>query len=303
MVKVVGVRFKKAGKIYYFDPDNVEIDKGTNVIVETSRGVEFGNAVIGTKEVPEEEIVQPLKKVIRIATEEDIEHHKKNIENKKRAVELCLEKVEKHNLKMKLIDVEYTFDNNKIIFYFTAEGRVDFRELVKDLAAIFKMRIELRQIGVRDEAKMLEGIGTCGKSLCCSSWLGDFEPVSIKMAKIQNLSLNPTKISGICGRLMCCLKYESDTYQSLRKDLPDAGDKIKTPQGNARVMESNVLQSIVKARLILEERKKDSEEKLGEDILVFKKSDVKIIGTKKNRDDDIVIDEQLMNELKDILDD
>lgn len=208
MVKVAGIRFKKAGKIYYFDPDELQVEKDTHVIVETARGMEFGTVTSGIKEVPESEIVPPLKKIIRIADENDVVQHKENIRKKQRALELCQEKVNKHNLQMKLIDVEYTFDNSKIIFYFTADGRVDFRELVKDLAGVFKMRIELRQIGVRDEAKMVGGIGTCGKGLCCHTWLPEFEPVSIKMAKVQNLSLNPTKISGICGRLMCCLKFE-----------------------------------------------------------------------------------------------
>ncbi|MEA4846442.1 MAG: stage 0 sporulation family protein, partial [Clostridiaceae bacterium] len=205
MVKTVGVRFKKAGKIYYFDPDDLDIKIDDNVVVETIRGIEFGKAVLGVREVPEEEIIAPLKKVLRIATEEDNRVYESNKLKEKEAFNICLQKINHHNLGMKLIDVEYTFDNNKIIFYFTADGRVDFRELVKDLASVFKTRIELRQIGVRDEAKMISGIGPCGKCLCCSTFLGDFAPVSIKMAKEQNLSLNPTKISGICGRLMCCL--------------------------------------------------------------------------------------------------
>lgn len=203
MIKVIGVRFKKAGKIYYFDPSGLDIKKGNFVVVETARGIEFGECVIGIKEIPESDIVSPLKSVIRVAEEADINKHKENKVKEKDALDICLKKIEEHGLNMKLIDVEYTFDNNKVIFYFTADGRVDFRELVKDLATIFKTRIELRQIGVRDEAKMLGGLGPCGRSLCCSTFLGDFASVSIKMAKEQNLSLNPTKISGICGRLMC----------------------------------------------------------------------------------------------------
>lgn len=223
---VIGVRFKEAGKIYYFDPDNLPITTEDHVIVETSRGVEYGNVVSAPKEVAESEVVPPLKKVIRIATEEDAKKMQENKEKEVRAFDICAETILKHNLPMKLTNVEYTFDNSKIIFFFTADGRVDFRELVKDLAAIFRTRIELRQIGVRDQAKMLGGIGICGRPLCCHSFLGDFAPVSIKMAKEQNLSLNPTKISGICGRLLCCLKYENDVYIQNRKEL-DAY-KVKT---------------------------------------------------------------------------
>ncbi|MGI6038043.1 MAG: PSP1 domain-containing protein [Limnochordia bacterium] len=218
MIKVVGVRFKKAGKIYYFDPGELPLAVGIHVIVETARGLEFGEVVVGPKEVPETDIVQPLKQVIRVATEEDFQHLEKNRQKEAKAYDIGLEKIAQHGLPMKLVDVEYTFDNTKVIFYFTADGRVDFRELVKDLAAIFKTRIELRQIGVRDEAKMIGGLGPCGRPLCCVTFLGDFEPVSIRMAKDQNLSLNPTKISGICGRLMCCLKFESDTYQEEEKE-------------------------------------------------------------------------------------
>ncbi|MGI6558184.1 MAG: PSP1 domain-containing protein [Limnochordia bacterium] len=225
MVKVVGVRFKKAGKIYYFDPDEIELETGVNVIVETARGLEFGEVVVGPKVVPEEEVVQPLKKVIRRATEEDFEHLQENREKEERAFEIGLAKIAKHGLPMKLVDVEYTFDNAKIIFYFTADGRVDFRELVKDLAGVFKTRIELRQIGVRDEAKMIGGLGPCGRSLCCVTFLGDFEPVCIKMAKEQNLSLNPTKISGICGRLMCCLKFETELYREEKAREQDAQEE------------------------------------------------------------------------------
>ncbi|SNS45521.1 Cell fate regulator YaaT, PSP1 superfamily (controls sporulation, competence, biofilm development) [Anaerovirgula multivorans] len=249
MVTVVGVRFKKAGKIYYFNPGEVEIKKNDYVIVETARGIEFGEVVVGPKDVSEEDIVAPLKDVIRTVTEEDRQRHKENKIKEKEALEVCLEKITEHQLEMKLIDVEYTFDNNKVIFYFTADGRVDFRELVKDLASIFKTRIELRQIGVRDESKMLGGIGTCGKSLCCSTWLGDFEPVSIKMAKEQSLSLNPTKISGICGRLFCCLKYEYDMYQEILDKLPGIGSIVLTPDGEGTVIETNVLLEKVKVKI------------------------------------------------------
>jgi len=218
MVNVIGVRFKYAGKIYYFDPGDLELPVNTPVIVETIRGLELGKVVIGLRQVPEEEVVLPLKKVMRIATQNDLQKMEANQAKTAEAKEICLQKIAAHELPMKLVDVEYTFDGSKIIFYFTAEGRVDFRELVKDLAAVFRTRIELRQIGVRDEAKMLGGLGSCGRELCCASFLGDFEPVSIRMAKDQNLSLNPTKISGICGRLMCCLKYENDCYQCSKKE-------------------------------------------------------------------------------------
>lgn len=249
MVKVVGVRFKKAGKIYYFDPDNLNIDAGANVIVETARGVEFGEAVIPNREVPDEEIVAPLKKVMRIASPEDSKHAEENRKKEKEAFATCLQKIRDHNLEMKLIDVEYTFDNNKILFYFTADGRVDFRELVKDLAAVFKTRIELRQIGVRDESKMMGGIGVCGRVLCCSSYLGEFQPVSIKMAKEQGLSLNPTKISGTCGRLMCCLKYEQDAYEEIIRRIPKTGAIVETPEGQGVVMDISLLKELVKVRL------------------------------------------------------
>ncbi|MDD2496781.1 MAG: stage 0 sporulation family protein [Desulfitobacteriaceae bacterium] len=229
MEKVVGVRFKKAGKIYYFSPAQFELGVGDAVIVETARGVEYGHVVVGPKMIPPEEVVSPLKTVVRKASAQDIEIHQENKRREKEAFKVCQQKIVEHSLPMKLVDVEYTFDVSKIIFYFTAEGRVDFRELVKDLAAIFRTRIELRQIGVRDEAKMLGGIGSCGRVLCCHTVLGDFQPVSIRMAKQQNLSLNPTKISGICGRLMCCLKYESDDYEkkgNVPKDDHDSGDLV-----------------------------------------------------------------------------
>ena len=250
MYDVVGVRFKKAGKIYYFDPGDFEIPKDEFVIVETARGVEFGRVVIARKQVEEHDVVLPLKKVLRIANVKDrliVEENKAAAED---AYKVCNQKVEEHKLDMKLIDVEYTFDRNKVIFYFTADGRVDFRELVKDLAAIFRTRIELRQIGVRDEAKMLGGIGPCGRMLCCSTSLGDFEPVSIKMAKDQNLSLNPTKISGLCGRLMCCLKYENDEYESAKEQLPDLGEKVHTPNGTGKVVGLNILERVLQVELV-----------------------------------------------------
>lgn len=241
MVKVVGVRFKKAGKVYYFDPGDLDIQVGQHVIVETARGTEYGEVVVGIKEVQEEDVVQPLKQVIRIATEEDNRHMEENRVKAAKAFDVGLEKIEKHGLPMKLIDSEYTFDDSKLIFYFTADGRVDFRELVKDLASVFKIRIELRQIGVRDEAKVIGGLGPCGRSLCCSTFLGDFEPVSIRMAKEQNLSLNPTKISGICGRLMCCLKYEADVYKEAKEELPYKGSIVQTAYGEAEVTDVDPL--------------------------------------------------------------
>lgn len=252
MITVVGIRFKKAGKIYYFDPDNLDIKKGDYVIVETARGLEFGEVVIGLRQVSEEEIVAPLKKVLRIATQEDIEKHADNKSREEEAFNICLEKIAQHGLPMKLIDVEYTFDNNKIIFYFVADGRIDFRELVKDLAAIFRTRIELRQIGVRDESKMVGGLGPCGRPMCCSSFLGDFEPVSIKMAKEQNLSLNPTKISGVCGRLMCCLNYEQSTYEDIRKITPSVGSIVKTKEGQGEVIENNIIKESLKVKILNE---------------------------------------------------
>ncbi|QDP38807.1 PSP1 domain-containing protein [Radiobacillus deserti] len=254
MVEVIGVRFKKAGKIYYFDPSDFTITKDDYVIVETVRGIEFGKVVISNKQVDEEDVVLPLKKVIRIATDKDKITVAENQENAQEAYRVCQEKIIQHDLDMNLVEVEYTFDRNKVIFYFTADGRVDFRDLVKDLAAIFKTRIELRQIGVRDEAKLLGGIGPCGRMLCCSTFLGDFEPVSIKMAKDQNLSLNPAKISGLCGRLMCCLKYENDDYESAKKQLPDLGEKIVTPHGNGKVVGLNILERLIQIEIPEKER-------------------------------------------------
>ncbi|WP_141434162.1 stage 0 sporulation family protein [Bacillus sp. 03113] len=249
MYDVVGIRFKKAGKIYYFDPSDLSIEKDDFVIVETVRGIEYGKAVIGPKKVDEHDVVLPLKKVLRIADQKDQMIVDENKMAAKEAYDVCSEKIAIHRLDMKLVDVEYTYDRNKVIFYFTSDGRVDFRELVKDLAAIFRTRIELRQIGVRDEAKMLGGIGPCGRMLCCSTFLGDFEPVSIKMAKDQNLSLNPTKISGLCGRLMCCLKYENDIYETAKEQLPDLGERITTPQGVGKVVGLNILERVLQVEL------------------------------------------------------
>lgn len=250
MIKVIGIRFKKAGKIYYFDPADIEnIQIGDFAVVETARGVEYGEIVIGPREVEESAIFSPLKRVLRIATEEDKIIELENKEQEKASFSICEDKIKQHNLEMKLIDVEYTFDRNKVIFYFTADGRVDFRELVKDLAAIFKTRIELRQIGVRDEAKMLGGMGICGRPLCCASFLGDFQPVSIKMAKEQSLSLNPTKISGICGRLMCCLKYEQDVYEEVNSRLPKPNSIVLTPRGEGIIINTSVLRETVTVRL------------------------------------------------------
>ncbi|MBW3114691.1 MULTISPECIES: stage 0 sporulation family protein [Bacillaceae] len=254
MYDVVGVRFKKAGKIYYFDPGELDIQKDCYVIVETVRGVEFGKVVVERKQVGENDVVLPLKKVIRIADQKDRLIVDENKSSATEAYNVCCDKINQHQLDMKLVDVEYTFDRNKVIFYFTADGRVDFRELVKDLASIFRTRIELRQIGVRDEAKMLGGIGPCGRMLCCSTFLGDFEPVSIKMAKDQNLSLNPTKISGLCGRLMCCLKYENDEYEAAKEELPDIGEVIKTPNGKGKVVGLNILERILQVEIKEEER-------------------------------------------------
>ncbi len=247
MVKVIGVRFRTAGKVYFFDPLDFEIKRGDNVIVETARGIEFGKVMGGVTEVEDDKVIQPLKPVIRIANQRDIEQEAANKEKEKEAFKICLEKIRKHELEMKLIDAEYTFDNNKVLFYFTADGRIDFRELVKDLAGVFKTRIELRQIGVRDETKIVGGIGICGRPLCCHSYLSDFIPVSIKMAKEQNLSLNPTKISGVCGRLMCCLKNEEETYEELNRRLPGIGDYVTTEDGlKGEVQSVNVLRQLVK---------------------------------------------------------
>lgn len=261
MITVIGVRFRAAGKIYYFDPSGKEIKPGDRVIVETARGVEYGHVVLGNREVDESKVVLPLKPVIRMATKEDTAIETKNKEKEKEAFKICKEKIAKHNLEMKLIDAEYTFDNNKLLFYFTADGRIDFRELVKDLASVFKTRIELRQVGVRDETKIMGGIGICGRPLCCHSYLSEFIPVSIKMAKEQNLSLNPTKISGVCGRLMCCLKNEEETYEVLNSRLPGIGDYVTTIDGlKGEVHSFNVLRQLVKVVVTVDKDEKEIRE-------------------------------------------
>ncbi|MBR2500759.1 MAG: stage 0 sporulation family protein [Clostridia bacterium] len=284
MVKVIGVRFKAVGKIYYFDPASVKLKAGDGVIVETVRGVEYGDVVLVDKEIDEKTFSTPLKKVIRRATEKDYRQLEENKIKEREARAICLEKINANKLEMNLIDVEYTFDRSKVLFYFTAEGRVDFRQLVKDLASVFKTRIELRQIGVRDEAKMLGGLGICGRPLCCSQFLGDFEPVSIKMAKEQSLSLNPTKISGTCGRLMCCLKYEQDVYEELLKTTPGIGSIVETPVGRGTVTASSVLKGVVSVKL-------DSESDVS--VNTFNVSDIVIIKNvaRETKDEDIDINE------------
>ena len=269
MIKVIGVRFRNAGKIYYFDPAGREIHTGDHVIVETARGIEYGYVVLGSREVPDDKVVQPLKSVIRMATREDEDVELKNHDKEREAFRICKEKIRKHGLQMKLIDAEYTFDNNKVLFYFTADGRIDFRELVKDLASVFKTRIELRQVGVRDETKIVGGIGICGRPLCCHSYLSEFIPVSIKMAKEQNLSLNPTKISGVCGRLMCCLKNEEETYEDLNSKLPNVGDYVTTDDGlKGEVHSVSVLRQLVKVIVITKDEKEIREYRV--DQLKFK---------------------------------
>ena len=288
---VIGVRFKKAGKIYYFDPGNESFEQGDNVIVETARGIEYGRVEIARKEVPDSELILPVKRVIRKATEEDDKVNLENRDREKEAFDICLVKIEKRGLDMKLVSVEITFDRNKIIFYFTSGGRVDFRELVKDLAAVFRMRIELRQIGIRDEAKIRNGIGICGRSLCCATFLSDFHPVSIKMAKDQSISLNPTKISGICGRLMCCLKYEQNVYEELVKTLPKEGDIISTPEGEGEVLSVNVLKQTIRAA-VRPDPKKDTQ------VSFFSPEEITIIKKKRRGRDEGISKE----ELKEILD-
>ena len=280
MIKIVGVRFRTAGKVYYFGPKNLDLKIGDRVIVETARGVEMGTVAVAPKEVPDDEVVQPLKTVQRIATEEDFKRAEKNKEKEKEAFKICQEKIKKHKLEMKLVDAEYTFDNNKLLFYFTADGRIDFRELVKDLAAVFRTRIELRQIGVRDETKIRGGIGICGRELCCHTYLSEFAPVSIKMAKEQNLSLNPTKISGVCGRLMCCLTNEEETYEELNNNLPSAGEAVTTPEGlKGEVQSLSVLRQLVRVIVTLDNDEKEIREYPAAD-LKFKprrrKKDVKL---------------------------
>ena len=270
MTKVIGVRFRTAGKIYYFAPGKLNIKKQDHVIVETARGVEFGQVAVGPMEVKKEEVVQPLKSVIRLATKEDFKKEEENRKKEKEALKICAEKVREHKLEMKLIDAEYTFDNNKVLFYFIAEGRIDFRELVKDLAAVFRTRIELRQIGVRDETKIRGGIGICGRALCCYTYLSEFSAVSIRMAKEQNLSLNPTKISGVCGRLMCCLTNEQETYEELNNLLPSVGDFVTTPEGLTGTVHSlSILRQLAKIIVNLEDDEKEIREYKASE-LIFK---------------------------------
>ena len=284
MTKVIGVRFRTAGKVYFFDPLQFEIKRGDHVIVETARGIEFGTVVAGVHEVEDDKVIQPLKPVMRIAGERDIEQEAANKEKEKEAFKICKEKILKHGLEMKLIDAEYTFDNNKVLFYFTADGRIDFRELVKDLASVFKTRIELRQIGVRDETKIRGGIGICGRPLCCHSYLSDFVPVSIKMAKEQNLSLNPTKISGVCGRLMCCLKNEEDTYEELNRKLPGVGDYVQTADGlHGEVQSVNVLRQLVKVLVEVGDEKELKEYEA--DTLQFKRRKGKKSGQELSKEE------------------
>ena len=291
MTRVIGVRFRRAGKVYFFAPGKYKIRTGDKVIVETARGVEFGSVVTGPKEVEDDKILQPLKPVIRIATADDIRREEKNREKEKEAFGICLEKIRKHGLEMKLIDADYTFDNNKVLFYFTADGRIDFRELVKDLASVFRTRIELRQIGVRDETKIRGGIGICGRELCCHTYLSEFAPVSIKMAKEQNLSLNPSKISGVCGRLMCCLTNEEQTYEELNRHLPANGDHVTTPEGlKGDVQAVNVLRQQVKVVVTL-----DNDEK---EIREYKASELKFKPRRKKKD--VKLSKEEMAELRNL---
>ena len=290
MVKIIGVRFRNAGKIYYFSPRKFHINKGDHVIVETARGIEYGTVVMGPKELPENEVIQPLKPVIRMADSEDDMKVEKNHEKEKEAIKICQEKIKKHNLEMKLIDAEYTFDNNKVLFYFTADGRIDFRDLVKDLASVFKMRIELRQIGVRDETKIVGGIGICGRALCCHSYLSEFIPVSIKMAKEQNLSLNPSKISGVCGRLMCCLKNEEETYEYLNSKLPGIGDMVQTDDGlKGEVQSVSVLRQLVKIIVDIDGEKEARE---------YKADQLKFMARRKK--EKISVDDKELKELEEL---
>lgn len=294
MIKVIGVRFRQAGKVYFFDPLDMDIEKGQHVIVETARGIEYGSVVLEMREVEDDKVVLPLKPVIRIATAEDDARERGNRDKEKEAYKICLEKIQKHGLEMKLIDAEYTFDNNKVLFYFTADGRIDFRELVKDLASVFRTRIELRQIGVRDETKIRGGLGICGRELCCKSYLSEFAPVSIKMAKDQNLSLNPTKISGVCGRLMCCLKNEEDTYEYLNSNLPDVGDRVTTADGlSGEVTSVNVLRQLVKVIVNVGKDEKDIKE--------YKIADIKFKPKRRrnsNKDDISDADVRALEELE-----
>ena len=297
MITIIGVRFRNVGKVYYFSTRDLDVCVGDHVIVETARGVEYGFVVLGPKEVDDSKVVQPLKEVIRIATPKDDAREENNREKEKEAFEICQKKIRAHNLEMKLIDAEYTFDNNKMLFYFTADGRIDFRELVKDLAAVFKTRIELRQIGVRDETKILGGIGICGRPLCCHTYLSEFAPVSIKMAKEQNLSLNPTKISGVCGRLMCCLKNEQETYEYLNRKLPGIGDIVTMPDGmKGEVSSVNVLRQLVKVLVDVNDEKELREYPVEE--LKFKPKHKKEKGKEKKKDRNISGEQASLEEAK-----
>lgn len=290
MTKIVGVRFKEAGKIYHFNPADFDINVGDRVVVETARGIEMGEVVVGIKEIAEEDLTKPLKDVIRVANEEDFKRVEENKIKEKEAFEICCEMIKEHGIEMKLIEVEYTFDRTKVLFYFTAEGRVDFRELVKDLASRFRIRIELRQIGIRDEAKTLGSLGICGRELCCSRFLGEFVPVSIKMAKEQGLSLNPTKISGICGRLMCCLKYEQETYEELLRITPRQGSLVETPDGRGIVEYSDILKGFVKVRI-----ENEREAALKE----YNSADIKVLKKGKEKQNEEKNDEEMLKALED----
>ncbi len=285
--EVVGVRFKEIGKIYYFNPKDLKIKNGTNVVCDTKRGLEYGTVVLENRFIKEEDAILPLKEIIRIATEEDNVAKAENIQKEKEAFNICLEKIKKHKLEMKLIDVEFTLDRGKLLFYFTADGRIDFRDLVKDLASIFKTRIELRQIGIRDETKILNGIGICGITLCCATFLGEFQPVSIKMAKDQGLALNPTKISGVCGRLMCCLKYEEESYLELKQNLPNIGDIVETADGIGEVINTSILRQEVKVSV----NKKDTKEK---NLEIYSVKDIKIKKSKKEKKKKEKLDEEIL---------
>ena len=301
MVEIVGVGFMKTGKIYYFDPGDVQYKKGENVIVETARGLELGYIALENMKIEESELVAELKGIDRKATDKDLQRYHENLEKREEAMKVCAEKIHKHGLEMKLIDAEYTIDGSKVIFYFSADGRIDFRSLVKDLASHFRMRIELRQIGVRDEAKMLGGIGICGRPLCCSKWLHDFQPVSIRMAKQQNLSLNPAKISGACGRLMCCLNFENKTYQELRNGMPNEGEKIKTKDGIAKVVNNDLFQGKINARVQIKDPE-TGEETFSNEIKTYSKDEItryeKKKFSKKKENDLNQLDEETRREIE-----
>ena len=307
-VEIIGVKFRDAGKVYYFSPGEIRAEAGEFVIVETARGVEYGYVSEGNRFIDVSKVVPPLRTVIRTATEEDTAKYEENKRLEAEAFEICRQKILDHKLDMKLIDAEYTFDNSKLLFYFSAEVRVDFRDLVKDLASVFRTRIELRQIGIRDEAKMLGGLGVCGQPFCCSRFLSDFVQVSIKMAKEQNLSLNSSKISGTCGRLMCCLKFENDVYTHMKKGMPSVGERIRTPDGMAVVTDVNILENIIKTRLVLEEASKssDREEKLSTEFYNYKKEEIKRVSRKHNKknDDDLGgLEGELLKEIKELMKD